>query len=216
MRPKRSRRPRLREGPHGLTSVRRRDATQAASFNVLSRLGCFDPGCAGPPTLFHRLRAAPEWARPFRSPSNAKQPSLSSSKSTCVSSLRVFQRGREGRGDRRCPQQGCYSARIVRTLDDGGFSHVAGGRNYMAGLAAHSEDDEISVVVRGFERKATRVNDISSGPICRRMQNPLQSLRKSECGKAIATKLRASSAGCVRRPITSHADELQHSCARST
>jgi hypothetical protein len=27
----------------------------------------------------------------------------------------------------------------VRTLADGGFSHVAGGRNYMAGLAAHSK-----------------------------------------------------------------------------
>jgi ParB/RepB/Spo0J family partition protein len=43
-------------------------------------------------------------------------------------------------------EKGVIQPVIVRTLADGGFSLVAGGRRYKAALAAHGEDYEIPVV----------------------------------------------------------------------
>jgi ParB family transcriptional regulator, chromosome partitioning protein len=48
-------------------------------------------------------------------------------------------------------EKGVIQPVIVRTLADGGFSLVAGGRRYKAALAAHGEDYEIPVVVRDID-----------------------------------------------------------------
>ncbi|TCG00976.1 chromosome partitioning protein ParB [Paraburkholderia strydomiana] len=48
-------------------------------------------------------------------------------------------------------EQGVIQPVIVRTLDDGGFALVAGGRRYRAAMAAHGEDYEIPVVVREID-----------------------------------------------------------------
>ncbi|MDR5826035.1 PRTRC system ParB family protein [Caballeronia sp. LZ043] len=48
-------------------------------------------------------------------------------------------------------EKGVIQPVIVRTLPDGGFSLVAGGRRYKAALAAHGEDYEIPVVVREID-----------------------------------------------------------------
>ncbi|GGD94481.1 PRTRC system ParB family protein [Caballeronia grimmiae] len=53
-------------------------------------------------------------------------------------------------------EKGVIQPVIVRTLADGGFSLVAGGRRYKAALAAHGEDYEIPVVVRDIDEVEAR------------------------------------------------------------
>ncbi|MBN3754275.1 PRTRC system ParB family protein [Paraburkholderia sp. Tr-20389] len=48
-------------------------------------------------------------------------------------------------------EKGVIQPVIVRTLADGGFALVAGGRRYKAAMAAHGEDYEIPVVVREID-----------------------------------------------------------------
>jgi len=53
-------------------------------------------------------------------------------------------------------EKGVIQPVIVRTLADGGFGLVAGGRRYKAALAAHGEDYEIPVVVRDIDEVEAR------------------------------------------------------------
>ncbi|MEM5372928.1 PRTRC system ParB family protein [Paraburkholderia azotifigens] len=48
-------------------------------------------------------------------------------------------------------EKGVIQPVIVRTLADGGFALVAGGRRYKAAMAAHGEDYEIPVVVKEID-----------------------------------------------------------------
>jgi len=48
-------------------------------------------------------------------------------------------------------EKGVIQPVIVRTLDDGGFALVAGGRRYRAAMTAHGEDYEIPVVVKDID-----------------------------------------------------------------
>jgi PRTRC genetic system ParB family protein len=48
-------------------------------------------------------------------------------------------------------EKGVIQPVVVRTLADGGFALVAGGRRYKAAMAAHGEDYEIPVVVKDID-----------------------------------------------------------------